>query len=47
MKNNQIILIKTGASYQGLSDLAGKTIGVQADSSAEVALNSNDDFKNP
>ncbi len=45
MKNNQIILIKTGASYKGLSDLAGKTIGVQTDSSAEVALNANTDFK--
>ncbi|HEX2986301.1 MAG TPA: amino acid ABC transporter substrate-binding protein [Caproiciproducens sp.] len=45
MKNNQIILIKTGASYKGLSSLAGKTIGVQSDSSAETALNSNDAFK--
>jgi polar amino acid transport system substrate-binding protein len=45
MKNNQIILIKTDASFKGLSDLSGKTIGVQTDSSAEVALNSNADFK--
>lgn len=45
MKNNQIILIKTDATYTGLSGLAGKTIGVQSDSSAEVALNSNDAFK--
>ena len=45
MKNNQIILIKTDANYQGLSSLAGKTVGVQADSSAEVALNANADFK--
>lgn len=45
MKNNQIILIKTSANYAGLSSLAGKTIGVQSDSSAESALNGNDTFK--
>lgn len=45
MKNNQIILVKTDVTYKGLPDLAGKTIGVQSDSSAEVALNSNEDFK--
>ena len=48
MKNNQIILVKADSSYDGLASLAGKTIGVQADSSAESALNSdeNADFKN-
>ncbi len=45
MKNNQIILVKTSDTYVGLSSLAGKTIGVQSDSSAESALNSNTDFK--
>ncbi|NLJ30591.1 MAG: amino acid ABC transporter substrate-binding protein [Clostridiales bacterium] len=45
MKNNQIILIKTGAAYTGLSSLTGKTIGVQSDSSAESALNENTAFK--
>lgn len=39
MKNNQIILVKTGSSYKGLDSLAGKKIGVQSDSSAETALN--------
>lgn len=39
MKNNQIILIKTGSSYKGLDSLAGKTVCVQSDSSAETALN--------
>ena len=39
MKNNQIILVKTGSGYKGLSSLAGKTVGVQSDSSAESALN--------
>lgn len=41
MKNNQIILVKTGSSYKGIASLAGKTVGVQSDSSAETALNSN------
>lgn len=45
MKNEQIILIKADAAYKSLADLTGKTIGVQADSSAEVALNSNAAFK--
>lgn len=45
MKNKQIILVKTDSTYQGLDSLAGKTIGVQSDSSAEVALNANKAFK--
>lgn len=47
MKNNQIILIKSGSSYKGLKSLSGKVIGVQTDSSAETALSSNEntDFK--
>ena len=48
MKNNQIILVKSGSSYKGLDSLAGKTIGVQSDSSAETALNdaANASFRN-
>ena len=46
MKNNQIILVKSGSSYKGLDGLKDKTVGVQADSSAETALNDNPDFKN-
>ena len=47
MKNEQIILVKTDSDYQALEDLAGKTIGVQADSSAESALEAeeNKEFK--
>ena len=45
MKNDQIILVKSDSTYQGLNDLVGKIVGVQADSSAEVALNENPDFK--
>lgn len=48
MKNNQIILVKSGSSYKGLDSLAGRTIGVQSDSSAETALNdaANASFRN-
>lgn len=47
MKNEQIILVKTDSDYQTLEDLSGKIIGVQADSSAESALEAeeNKDFK--
>lgn len=45
MKNNQVILIKTDADFTGLESLSGKTVGVQSDSSAESALNENEDFK--
>lgn len=40
MKNNQVILVKEDSSYQCLADLAGKSLGVQSDSSAESALES-------
>lgn len=40
MKNNQVILVKGDSSYQSLADLAGKSLGVQSDSSAESALES-------
>ena len=47
MKNEQIILVKTDSSYHSLKDLAGKSVGVQSDSSAESALNdeANKEFK--
>ena len=40
MKNNQVILVKEESSYQTMEDLAGKSLGVQSDSSAESALES-------
>ncbi len=48
MKNNQILLVKSDSSCKGLSSLAGKSVGVQSGSSAETALNEeeNADFKN-
>lgn len=47
MKNDQVILVKTDSDYQSFEALAGKTIGVQADSSAETALDAeeNKEFK--
>jgi len=45
MKNHQIILVKADSKYTGLDSLKGKIVGVQADSSAETALNSTEDFK--
>lgn len=44
MQNRQIILIPSGSNYKGLDSLAGKTVGVQSNSSAETALNDNPDF---
>lgn len=46
MKNNQILLVKSGSSYRGLGSLKGKAVGVQSDSSAETAINGNTAFKN-
>lgn len=46
MKNNQILLVKSGTPYKGLGSLAGKSVGVQSDSSAETALKENQDFTN-
>ena len=46
MQNNQIILVKADTDYQGLDSLAGKIVGVQADSSAQDALDKNEEFKN-
>lgn len=47
MSNEQVILVKTDSEYLSFEDLNGKRIGVQADSSAEYALNSveNKNFK--
>ncbi len=45
MKNRQIILVPSGSDLKGLESLKGKTVGVQADSSAETALNDNPDVK--
>lgn len=45
MKNNQILLTLKDSEYSTMKSLAGTTLGVQKDSSAETALNKNTDFK--
>lgn len=45
LKNAQVVVVKKDAPYQKLEDLAGKTLGLQAGSSAAEALNAREDFK--
>lgn len=45
LKNAQVLVVKKSAPYQTLTDLKGKSIGLQAGSSAAEALNSAADFK--
>jgi polar amino acid transport system substrate-binding protein len=45
LKNAQVLVVKKSAPYQTLVDLKGKSIGLQAGSSAAEALNSAADFK--
>lgn len=41
MKNDQVIVVKGDAGIEKLTDLAGKIVDVQTDSSAQAALNDN------
>lgn len=43
--NAQVAVVKTSSGYNTLSDLKGKTIGVQAGSSAEDAIEDTEGFK--
>lgn len=45
MKNKQVIVVLTDSGVNTLADLAGKTVALQAESSAEDALESKPDFK--
>jgi polar amino acid transport system substrate-binding protein len=44
MANNQVFVVKDGSGIKTLADLAGKTVVVQADSSAEAALKDKPDL---
>ena len=44
MENAQVLIVLNDAPYQTLADLAGKQIGVQDGSSAQLAIESNEDF---
>ena len=45
MKNRQVVVVMNDSEYQTLSDLAGKTLSLQAQSSADDALTDSPDFK--
>jgi len=45
MKNRQVVVVLASSSVQKLADLAGKKLGVQAESSAVQALDGNKTFK--
>ncbi len=44
MKNNQVFVVKADAGISTTADLAGKVVDVQIDSSAEAALNDNQEL---
>ena len=46
MKNDQVFVVKSDSSIDSIEDLAGKTVEVQTDSSAEAALKENNEFAN-
>ncbi len=45
LQNSQVVVVRSDSDYHSLSDLAGSTVGLQAGSSAQEALNSAADFK--
>lgn len=45
MKNRQVIVVMADSAINSLADLAGKTLSLQAQSSAEDALNASPEFK--
>lgn len=45
LKNAQVVVVKSDSAYKTLADLAGKTVGLQAGSSAADALAAAVDFK--
>ncbi len=45
MKNRQVVIVLADSSFKTLADLAGKTVAVQADSSAEAAVDKHPEFK--
>lgn len=45
MNNSQVIVVKKDSSYEAKADLEGKTIEVQKDSSAQKAVEADEEFK--
>ncbi|AEY67341.1 amino acid ABC transporter substrate-binding protein [Clostridium sp. BNL1100] len=46
MKNNQVVVVMADSKYNTLADLKGKSVSLQATSSAADAVEKNNDFKN-
>ena len=46
MKNDQVFVVKSDSSIDSIEDIAGKTVEVQTDSSAEAALKENTELAN-
>ncbi len=46
MKNNQVVVVMADSKFNTLSDLKGKSVSLQATSSAADAVEKNTDFKN-
>ena len=45
LRNAQVVVVRADSPYQTLADLAGSTIGVQAGSSAQEAIDDTEGFK--
>ncbi|WP_010246708.1 amino acid ABC transporter substrate-binding protein [Acetivibrio cellulolyticus] len=45
MNNQQVLVVMADSKYNSEADLAGKSVALQSDSSAKVALDSKTDFK--
>lgn len=45
MKNRQVLVVLASSPYQALADLEGKKLALQAESTAEIALDGAADFK--
>lgn len=45
LDNAQVVVVRADSGIKSLADMAGKTVGVQAGSSAEDAINDNPSFK--
>ncbi len=45
VNNAQVVVVKDSSQYKTLTDLKGKVVGLQAGSSAQVAINDSPEFK--
>ncbi len=45
LANDQVVVVKNNSDFKKLADFAGKKVGLQAGSSAQEAVDSNEEFK--